>query len=450
MQTEPMEHRPAGNGAGPTGGAPLIDRPMAIRSAMVAATALCAALLVPVFKAGHLLGASGAGAGNVAGGCLFWAAVGLVAGQWLSGRRLAVIGPARQAAAEVNNPGPNPATTEPADGPSAGPTPGRALTGPAARWLTAGAASALAFAVAGGRSASAALALLAVVALAPGGNVAGWVAHRWEGRVTAPQATLLVAGGFAGGTVGLLLPRSAALILAVILVVAIVLLARKANAAAVSAVMLVVAATALTGAGRPSPAGAEPVSRRQVRVAGDQGWTPAKIKVTAGEVLRFRAKGSVTFLAGDSGSKVDPDGYPARYSGCGGPGFCGVLVGRIGPKGTPFLIGTEAALNAPAAGDLELGVNDYDPSENKGSFEATVTVEPAGTPLDPASNRLTAAGRLAPKGGSPSESRSPGTFGPAVLAAFCAGLGSLAGGRSSRRLKEPSTSMRQSSGAASR
>lgn len=54
------------------------------------------------------------------------------------------------------------------------------------------------------------------------------------------------------------------------------------------------------------------------------------------------------------------------------PGYC--LIGRIGESGTPFFVGSEYYGDAHAAGRLYLGINDFDVSDNNGSFTAEIAV----------------------------------------------------------------------------
>lgn len=49
----------------------------------------------------------------------------------------------------------------------------------------------------------------------------------------------------------------------------------------------------------------------------------------------------------------------------------GLLLGKIGATGTPFVVGSSLSLTAPYAGQLFLGVNDIDLSNNSGSLSTT-------------------------------------------------------------------------------
>ena len=370
--------------------------------ARAALVALVVAGLVPPFKAGHVLGVSGAGAGSLLFGCLLWAAAGAVFGIASSGLNL--VWPVRLLRATDDIP---------------------AVTRPAA--LAGGALAGLLIVLVLGRAASAAAALGALAALTPEFRVASRVSARLGDRLRPVSVTAALAAACLGAATGALLtPGIPAVLAAAAAVLAATIWRARAAMGGAAAVLLVfvASAVALAGVGSGSRAWAAGARKKSVTVSARQQWTPSGLEVKAGEVLRFSAHGSVTFLAGDKAAKADPDGYPARYSGCGGPGLCGALVGRVA-GGTPFLIGAGTATSAPAAGPLELGVNDYDVSDDAGSFRVAITVEPAGTPLTPkGSGQATRSPATRPGSDSPA---APSPAGPAVLAALCAATGCFAG-----------------------
>jgi hypothetical protein len=113
----------------------------------------------------------------------------------------------------------------------------------------------------------------------------------------------LTAGCLVGSAPGLVLD----LVLAAACVAAVVLLARKA---APTAAVLLIAAVVL---GWPAAQRAT-AADKHVDVEARKGFVSTGLKVTAGEVIHVKATGRVTFL---KGVVADPNGYPARYSGCG-------------------------------------------------------------------------------------------------------------------------------------
>ena len=52
--------------------------------------------------------------------------------------------------------------------------------------------------------------------------------------------------------------------------------------------------------------------------------------------------------------------------------LAGALIGRIG-NNTPFGIGTQGTFPAPAAGQLFLGINDSNFSDNEGEFRVQIS-----------------------------------------------------------------------------
>jgi hypothetical protein len=306
-------------------------------------------------------------------GLVFWAALGLAVGALASARALPPLPPL---------------------------TPGLLAPAAAAGFVVA------AFA---GKPLTFAVALLAVAVL---------VSRRVE------QASLLL-GLAAGAAVGGVLGRVIDLVLAGSCLAVLVLVSRKPAAAVTTAVLLAGTCALLW----PAAPRAFAEDRQTVSVPASQGFRSTHITLAAGQVIHVEATGRVRFLKRDKAAVVDPNGYPARYSGCGGPGFCGVLVGRVGDAGAPFLLGASGVVAAPAAGELQLAINDYDATDNSGSFSVKVWTTPAGTAP---TVRLRPAGVvLVPTG-------SENGFRTALLAALCALLGCLAGGYlAPRRAAEP-------------
>src|SRR5262245_15282378 len=110
-----------------------------------------------------------------------------------------------------------------------------------------------------------------------------------------------------------------------------------------------------------------------VNVAGNQPWTPTNISVRRGQQIRLNASGSINVsTAANSG----PDGNPAasvassRYPVASAP--VGALIGRIG-NGRPFMIGAPPdPISMTANGQLFLGINDDNFSDNTGNYSVTV------------------------------------------------------------------------------
>ena len=144
-------------------------------------------------------------------------------------------------------------------------------------------------------------------------------------------------------------------------------------------VVALVAGTVLTATVldvRPAVAQAQSAS---VNILPTIPWTATSLMVTAGQPLTITATGTIRF--------VDRRHYAAPPSGrlpCLAarkmPFFvdpaapCYSLIGRIGPDGTPFEVGTDfSTTSAPATGELYLGPNDNRFPDNRGTWTATVT-----------------------------------------------------------------------------
>ncbi len=105
-------------------------------------------------------------------------------------------------------------------------------------------------------------------------------------------------------------------------------------------------------------------------------WTPTAVTVEQGEVLEFDTSGQISFspdpqhVSGPEGSDVRQgreEGLPLENAPVG------ALIGRVGLRGQPFLIGAgENGIVMPASGRLFLAVNDDGHDDNSGAFRVAV------------------------------------------------------------------------------
>lgn len=112
-----------------------------------------------------------------------------------------------------------------------------------------------------------------------------------------------------------------------------------------------------------------------VRVPATSSWVTTGIAVQQGQRLTFNTTGEVR-LSGDQNDVAGPAGARSgrKEPGAPLPGvIAGALIGRIG-HGTPFGIGNQTSIVAPASGLLYLMVNDDNLGDNAGEFEVKVTV----------------------------------------------------------------------------
>jgi len=118
-----------------------------------------------------------------------------------------------------------------------------------------------------------------------------------------------------------------------------------------------------------------------------QTYTATGMHVAAGTQLTFTASGTfqwapspcvncTTTPSGDPWSTCSyrqPPAYPA-------PGLpCWSLIGKIGASGTPFEVGTSLDYTVPTgvSGELYVGVNDNDLSDNSGSWTVMISQTPS-------------------------------------------------------------------------
>jgi hypothetical protein len=102
-------------------------------------------------------------------------------------------------------------------------------------------------------------------------------------------------------------------------------------------------------------------------------WTDAGMFLREGEVVTLQASGIVQ-LSTDPADNGDPGGV---HSGRRAPNsplpsrVAGALIAKVGDS-APILVGRNPTLRAPARGQLFLGVNDDNLSDNKGQFRVRI------------------------------------------------------------------------------
>lgn len=131
-------------------------------------------------------------------------------------------------------------------------------------------------------------------------------------------------------------------------------------------------------------------------VPSTQVWSETGISVAAGQTLTFTARGEIVAqpLRGQGAAtpvRIPPEGtylwddraadrvFPLA-AGAGGPAPCYGLIGRVA-EGEPFIIGRSRSIVAPAAGPLQLGVNDFDVSDNVGEFLVQIDLSGSERPV---------------------------------------------------------------------
>jgi len=112
----------------------------------------------------------------------------------------------------------------------------------------------------------------------------------------------------------------------------------------------------------------------EVRVQANQLWTNTGLNVRAGDLVAFRASGSINFGEGAS-AIAGPDGNDTERSPANPVSAMpvGGLIGRMG-NSAPFPIGSRTQpIRMPATGALMLSVNDNNLGDNSGFFTVAIT-----------------------------------------------------------------------------
>jgi hypothetical protein len=123
----------------------------------------------------------------------------------------------------------------------------------------------------------------------------------------------------------------------------------------------------------------------QPRIFAYRGWQSMGVQLNEGDIVTIRARGEWLYTPGEYHG---PEGHarfpaPSFYplsNPTGGyermravPG--GVLIGRIGENGSPFLVGRGTTRRASERGTLYLRINDDKLTDNEGWVAAEVRVE---------------------------------------------------------------------------
>jgi len=130
------------------------------------------------------------------------------------------------------------------------------------------------------------------------------------------------------------------------------------------------ATTGTTGNQTVTPAGG---SGRSIQVSAQRQWTPTGIIVRRGQAVQFSSSGEVRLSA----DAADTSQVPGRENRRGvkytlPSTLGGALIGRVG-NGQPFGIGDQTSVPMPGSGELFLGVNDDEFSDNSGEYSVTVS-----------------------------------------------------------------------------
>lgn len=127
----------------------------------------------------------------------------------------------------------------------------------------------------------------------------------------------------------------------------------------------------------------------RIRVHASQSWNPTGVHVKAGDAISIAASGNVN--VDDTGRGIGPAGtyhhrdevvgaaFPAAAT-ADGPAPCYGLIARVG-DGPPFPVGSHYSWFADRSGEVQLGINDFDTSDNVGAWDATLTTSASPHPI---------------------------------------------------------------------
>ncbi|MGB3459754.1 MAG: hypothetical protein WBB08_10805 [Halobacteriota archaeon] len=111
---------------------------------------------------------------------------------------------------------------------------------------------------------------------------------------------------------------------------------------------------------------------------GSETWFNTHINVTSGQRISISASGTIQpsssrdIFCGPNGT-FEVDYWLTTYSPRSDLGHA-ALIARIGETGDIIFIGTNTSFVAPTDGELWLGINDYDGSDNLGEFVAEICI----------------------------------------------------------------------------
>lgn len=115
----------------------------------------------------------------------------------------------------------------------------------------------------------------------------------------------------------------------------------------------------------------------QPRIYAYRDWQSVGIQVDPGDVIHVRARGEWLYTPDETHGPEGHHSYPApdTYPISGGHVAGGVLLGRIGEEGAPFIVGRGRTWTADSEGLLFFRINDDILTDNEGYVTVEVTLE---------------------------------------------------------------------------
>ena len=116
-----------------------------------------------------------------------------------------------------------------------------------------------------------------------------------------------------------------------------------------------------------------PASGDGVLVSGQQKWTPSGLVVRRGDRLTFTTTGEIQLSANPNDTATAAGSPQRKAPGAPLPNAnAGALIGRVGTNGPVFAIGDQNSLTVQESGQLFLGINDDETSDNRGEFRVKI------------------------------------------------------------------------------
>ena len=124
-----------------------------------------------------------------------------------------------------------------------------------------------------------------------------------------------------------------------------------------------------------APASADPLPPGTVRVPGNATWVATPLFVRKGDRVTFNVTGQIQ-LSDNPNDMAHAAGSLTQRRAAGSPlpqNFAGALIAKVG-NSAPFPIGdVTTPVTMPADGQLYLGINDDEVSDNRGEFIVRLT-----------------------------------------------------------------------------
>lgn len=116
------------------------------------------------------------------------------------------------------------------------------------------------------------------------------------------------------------------------------------------------------------------IGKSQVLIGGEKAWVKTKIAVVSGDQVNVQVTGTLTLdpnvTCTADGLKIVSGPEHVALKGANR----GALIGKVGKKGVPFLVGSNGKITIGTSGVMFFRVNDDVPKNNAGAYSLIITV----------------------------------------------------------------------------